>query len=155
MSTIGSTGAGATLAGETLAGHDSPETPSDVATQASVAATAFDPYNRAYTLNDDQSLKGTTRVLHRAGLLILPRGSIPAVASSGIALGPIKRATAAQRLRVIRDQMQLAYAPLLDAGLLAIRSIQLEPGEPWSGRWYADVVDLETGQSATLTGNAT
>jgi len=155
MSTIGSTGAAAFTAGETLAGHDGPESPSAVSTQSDITAIAFDPYDRSYTLQTDQSLKGTTRVLHRAALLILPRGSIPAVASSGINLDPIRRATPAQRLRIIRDQMNLAYQTLLDTGLLAIRSVQLSSTTPWDGRWYADVVDLETGQSATLTGNAT
>lgn len=135
-------------------GHDPEDDPSEVVVQTPIAALYFDPYDRVYTLNADLSLKAGAGPIQRAAHLMLPRGAIPAVAFSGLDVNAIRRATPARRVRIIEDELRLAWQSLLSTGQITMGKVTLDDTNPWSGRFYVEVTDRITKQTATLDGNA-
>jgi hypothetical protein len=150
MSILIASGVGAFAAGLGLAGHDPEPEPTAPVEQTRVAAVDFDPYQRVYVRNDDLSMQATTPAIQRAAHLMLPLNALPAVPSSGIDIASIKRASLERRLTVVIDALNRTWRVLLDAGLIAIRTVEIDPSEPWNGRFYADVEDLQTGRPFRL-----
>lgn len=135
-------GAGAFGAGEGPAGHDPEDEPSDRVIATPVKAVYFEPFNRRFSQNSDLTMVEGTAPIQRAALLMLPLGSMPTVASSGLNIKRIRAAAPEKRKRVIEDELRVAWKVLLDAGLIAMGAVTLEPGEPWSGKFYVEVEDL-------------
>lgn len=136
-------------------GHSPDDEPSDKVVQPRVSAIAFDPYDRVWSQNDDLTMKETSGPIQRAATLMLPLGAIPAVGRNGIDVKRIKRALPEQRLRVIRDELQLAWKTLLDTRQIAIANVTLSDTTPWDGRFFVDVRDIVSPKlSRTLEGKA-
>lgn len=151
MPLIDSSGAGASVAGVAPAGHDLPDDPSTRVIQGPRTANEFDPYKRVWTQEADLTMRPTSPVIQKAATLMLPRGSFGSTPESGIPLEGIRRSNPSSRAAMVRDALDQAWAPIISSGELAIVSVELEPGEPWSGRWLVTVRDTTTGDEATLT----
>ena len=149
-------GAGAFEAGEGPAGADPLATPSAVVTQSEVGVLHFDPFQRTYTRNTDLSMVAGDGPIQRAAHLLLPLGSLPSTASSGLNIVAIKRALPSQRQRAIEDELRVAWAPLINTDQIAMGKVTLEPvasGRAWSGQFYVEITDLVTQKTTTLTGS--
>jgi hypothetical protein len=145
MSGVGSFGAG-----EGGAGHDPLDELEARPVQTPVKALYFDPYDRIYLRNPDLTMVEGSPVIHRAAHLMLPLGSIPAVATSGFDVEAVRRATPDARARVLEDAVRRMWKVLVDEGVLGIETIVMDPSDPWNGLWYADVIDLTTKTPARL-----
>ena len=151
MAILTGTGLGAFPAGVGPFGHDPEAEVVGQAVQAPLEANYFDPYDRVYVQRSDQTMVGTTVAIQRAALLMLPKGALPASASSGIDVDRIRRASEDARERVIDDEVRRSWKVLLDAKLIELRGIQLDTTtDPWNGRFYVDVIDLTTQAGAKL-----
>lgn len=125
-------------------GHDPEEDPSEKVVQTPVSALYFDPYDRVYAQEADFTMREGAGPIQRAALLMLPKGALSSVASSGLDLDVIRRASSDRRLRVISDQLRVTWKVLLETKQISMGAVTLEPGEPWSGRFYVEVQDLVT-----------
>lgn len=137
-------GLGSYLVGEGLAGHEPGEAHTYPVEQSTVEAVKFDPYDRTFPQNEDLTMQSVTPALQRAALLMMPLGSIPAVAKSGLNIDRIKRAAPEDRLRVIESELRITWKTLLDAGILQLERVELHPSDPWNGTFYPYVRDLTT-----------
>lgn len=144
-------GLGAFGAGEGPAGHDPEDELEAALQQEPVAALEFDPEERVYVIKDDNTMAGTSPVIQRATLLMMPLGSIGAVATDGLDIKRIKRAGPESRQSTLEDALRRAWKVLIDAGQLRMGNVVVKnPGPPWTGEFEVEVIDLTTKQTATL-----
>lgn len=149
-------GAAAFAAGLGPAGHDPPTEPDLPPEQEPIEALQFDPYDRVYVQNADLTMVAGSGPIQRAAILLLPRGALPATSTSGFPVDDVKRASPAQRRRVIMNALRQTWKTLLETQQIAIEGLEIEPtpnGGVWSGRFYPIVRDLTTdGKPQKLTG---
>jgi hypothetical protein len=138
-------------AGMGPAGHDPENVPSTAAAQAAISAAYFDPFDRVYRMNADKSLVAGSGPIQRAAHLLLPLGALPATPFSGLDIQAIRRATETQRQFVVETELRIAWKVLLDALQISMGKVTIEASRPWSGRFFVDVVDLATEESALLS----
>jgi hypothetical protein len=122
-----STGSASLGAGVGPCGHDTEDEPTEVVTQTLVGAIYFDPLDRVYKRNADLTMVPSSGPIQRASHLMLPRGSIAAVAASGLDIEVIKRASPLRRIRTIEDELRITWKALLDANQIRIGKVTLDP----------------------------
>ena len=153
MPTLLGSGMASQGAGVGPCGHDPEDEPSAVVTQTPVAALYFDPFQRRYVQNPDLSMWKGAGPIQRAAHLLLPLGSLPATASSGLDVQSIRRAPPARRQRAVEDAVRIAWKPLTQSRQIVMGKVTLDPSAPWNGKFTVEVTDLVTKQPVRLEGN--